>query len=282
MKSIPRIPMRVQYPYLYSTEFLRQQMTTLDERRQLSWARGDGDSLWRDEDNPLVTVRVATYGRGRLVVDRAVRSALAQTHENIEVVVVGDDCEEETVQAMSEVTDPRVRFLNLPARGLYPQIPHLRRKVAGAHPMNVGNLLARGSWITPCDDDDTITEDHVEALLEATRERRLEMVYSKADDEGRPGEWGIVGKEPLARGDISHGSVLMRSELRFMPYSMTCWKMREPADWNMWKRMQSIGVRIGFLDQVTYRHHLSEAGRTLQSSDTPMPEAGVVEVTSGA
>ena len=32
MRSKPRIPMRVQYPYLYSTEFLRQRLTMLDER----------------------------------------------------------------------------------------------------------------------------------------------------------------------------------------------------------------------------------------------------------
>ncbi len=267
-----RIPMRAQYPYLYGTEFLKQQIQIADERRTLSWIR-DGEPLcYEDEPNPLVTVRIATYGTGRTVVDRALRSAIEQTYENLDIVVVGDCCAEDTVEAMAEVDDERVRFVNLAERGNYPPLAHHRRKVAGAHPMNVGNLLARGRWIAPCDDDDELTPDAVEVRLEACRQQRLEMVYSKAEDESQPGQWTSVGKEPLARGDVSHGSVMFRSELRFMPYSMTCWKMREPSDWNLWKRMEKIGVRVGFVDHVSYRHHLSQAGRTKLALTDQAPE----------
>ena len=44
--------------------------------------------------------------------------------------------------------------------------------------------------------------------------------------------------------------------LRFMHLSNTCWKREQPADWNLWSLMMAIGVRHGFLDRVTYRHHL--------------------------
>jgi hypothetical protein len=272
---MPRIPMRVQYPYLHGTEWVHQQIQMLDERRVLGWVRHGRELCYDDEPTPMVTVRVATYGRGRTVVDRAVRSALEQNYENIEVLVVGDCCDDDTVEAMAEVNDERVRFVNLAQRGWYPPLAHHRRKVAGAHPMNVGNVLARGAWIAPCDDDDEITPDHIDVLLAACRERRLEMVYSKAEDETFPGVWTSVGREPLARGDVSHGSVMFRSELRFMPYSLTCWKMKEPGDWNLWKRMERIGVKIGFVDHVTYRHYLSEAGRTRLGHDTSSPSDSV-------
>ncbi len=267
-----RIPMRVQYPYLYSTEFVKQRVQAIDERRVLGWIRDGRDLCYVDEPNPLVTVRVATYGTGRTVVERAVRSAIEQTYENLDILVIGDATHDETVEAMAEVTDPRVRFINLPERGNYPPLAHHRRKVAGAHPMNVGNVLARGQWIAPCDDDDELTPDSVEVRLQACRERRLEMVYSKAEDESAPDVWTSVGTEPLARGDVSHGSVMFRSELRFMPYSMTCWKMREPSDWNLWKRMERIGVRVGFVDHVSYRHHLSQAGRTRLARQESQPQ----------
>lgn len=263
-----RIPMKVQYPFLFTSEWTHQQIQMIDERRALRWVRDGRDVCYEDEPNPLVTVRVATYGRGRMVVDRAVRSALEQTYENLEVLVIGDHCEDETVQAMAEIDDERVRFINLPMRGVYPRIAHHRRKVAGAHPMNVGNTLARGQWIAPCDDDDELTPDSVEVRLAACRENQWEMVYSKAENEDYPDQWSSVGKEPLAEGDVSHGSVMFRSELRFMPYSLTCWKMKEPSDWNLWKRMQRIGVRTGFIDHVSYRHHLSEASRTRLAQTT--------------
>ena len=264
--------MKVQYPYLRSSEWLHQQIQIQDERRTLGWIRQGRDLCYEDEPDPVVTVRIATYGTGRTVVDRAVRSALEQTYPNLDILVVGDSCAEDTVEAMSEIRDPRVRFINLPLRGNYPPLAHQRRKVAGAYPMTVGNQLARGAWIAPCDDDDELTPDHVEVLLASCRERRLEMVYSRAEDETHPGVWTSVGREPLACGDVSHGSVMFRSELRFMPYSLTCWKMKEPSDWNLWKRMERIGVRIGFVDHVTYRHFLSEAGRTrlAREADTPL------------
>ena len=169
------------------------------------------------------------------------------------------------MDAIAEVDDPRLVFVNLAHRGRYPPIAHHRRKVAGAHPMNVGNVLAKGQWIAPCDDDDELTPDSIEVRLRAAQQRRLEMIYGTAEDESEPGRWSRVGEEPLRRGGVSHGSVLFRSELCFMPYSMTCWKMKEPSDWNLWKRMQRIGVRTGFIDHVAYRHHLSQAGRTRQS-----------------
>ncbi len=217
-----------------------------------------------DEAEPLVTVRIATYNRGQMVVDRAINSALRQTYERLEVLVVGDHCDLATEQAVRSVTDPRVRFANLPYRGMYPVDPLKLWMVAGAAPMNAALRLLGGAWIAPCDDDDELTDDHVEVLLTQAKEHRLEMVYSKADMEERPGEWTEIGMWPLRHGHISHGSVLYSAGLRFLQHSESSWRLREPADWNMWRRMKAIGVRMGFLDRVTFVHHLEAYRRTTQ------------------
>jgi hypothetical protein len=188
---------------------------------------------------------------------------VAQTYERLEILVVGDHCDEPTARAVRSVADSRVRFVNLPTRGIYPTSPTPRRKVAGAHPMNAARYLAEGAWIAPCDDDDELTPDHVEVLLAAALAGRHEMVFSKATFEETPGQWRQVGSLPLRMGEISHGSVLLSSGLRFMTHSETCWKIREPSDWNLWKRMQRIGVRIGFCDRVTYTLNLPAREREL-------------------
>ncbi len=259
-----QLPMRVRMPWLYTTEMLRDAMVTLDDRRNLQQVRAGRPICWdpSEEDTPLVTIRIATYNTGMKVAERALASACSQTYENIEILVIGDNCDAETEAAVRSVDDERIRFLNLPARGTYPDLAHLRRKVAGAHPMNIGVSLASGAWIAPCDDDDVMTPDHVEVLLEAARRGPYEMVWSRVESEQAPGVYDIHGSPELKRGDISHGSVLYRSELRFMQYSLTCWKRREPSDWNMWKRMKRIGVKMGFDEHITYRHHLSQAMRT--------------------
>lgn len=251
-------------PKDFVSEWLRERIELKEERRLLLVSRSGRDVCWPDEESdPLVTIRIATYNRGRLVADRSIASALAQTYPNIEVLVIGDACDEPTREAVEGVADPRVHFINLPARGLYPTDDRKRWMVAGSVPMNVGRLLAKGAWIAPCDDDDELSPDHVEVLLTEARARRLEMIYSKARMEIAPRQWEVVGSTPLTHGRITHGSVLYSTGLRFMPHSNTSWKLNEPSDWNLWRRMKKIGVKIGFLDRVTYKHYLEAYRRDI-------------------
>lgn len=219
--------------------------------------RGERDVCWPEEDavDPLVTVRIPTYDRGRLVVDRAIASALAQTYRNIEVVVVGDGATAETVAAITSVRDPRVRFVNLPERGRYPDHPEHRWMVAGTPAVNRALELARGAWIAPLDDDDEFTPGHVETLLSVALEHRLEFVYGQSEMEGADGSWTILGSWPPAHAAFCHGSVLYSARLAFMRYDPEAWRLDEPGDWNLWRRMIAAGVRMGSIEQVVYRHH---------------------------
>jgi glycosyltransferase involved in cell wall biosynthesis len=252
-------------------ERLRDRLETAEDRRLLEVARGGRDVCWTDEGEaePLVTVRIATYNRGRLVAERALATAVAQTYERLEILVVGDACDDETVAAVESVGDPRIRFVNLGARGIYPDHVRWRRMVAGSAPMNAALALAKGSWIAPCDDDDELTPDHVEVLLDHARRHRLEMVYSRARAELWPDDWYDFGSEPLRKGGLTHGSVLYTAGLRFMRHSNTSWKMLEPSDWNLWKRMDRIGVRIGFCDHLTYIHYLGAVRRASELGESP-------------
>ncbi|HUP99641.1 MAG TPA: glycosyltransferase family A protein [Aeromicrobium sp.] len=239
----------------------RERLSATEEQRLLARVRAGRDVCWTvDEAEPLVTVRISTYNRADLLMERALPTALAQSYERLEVLVIGDATDEATDKAMRSVADPRVKYLNLPARGLYPEDAQLRHRVAGSHPWNVALALAKGSWIAPLDDDDEFTEDHVAVLLEDARRRRLEMVYSVADLQRPSGVWEKVGEEPLRAGGISHGTVLYSLGLRFFSYSMTCHYIPEPNDWNLWRRMRDAGVRIGFLDRTTFVHHESPHG----------------------
>ena len=224
----------------------RQRLAQVRDRRSRT--------LWTD-DEPLVTIRINTYNRGQLAVDRSVASALRQTYRNIEVLVVGDCCDAATEAAMLAVDDPRVRFVNLAERGVYPDDARQRWLVAGTDPGNAGIALARGAWIAPCDDDDELTDDHVEVLLRAAQAGQYEMVYSQAQLESAPGQWRVVGDPSLREGGVCHGSVMYARDLRFMQYSPTCFRMDGPGDFSLWRRMSWAGVRVGFVPHITYVHY---------------------------
>jgi len=90
---------------------------------------------------PIVSVIIPTLRRPAML-ERAVRSVLAQTFSDFEIVVVIDGPDEETVPAAIEALDPRIRVVALLANaGL-------------AEARNVGIRHAVGRYIALLDDDD--------------------------------------------------------------------------------------------------------------------------------
>jgi hypothetical protein len=223
-------------------------------RLLLARARLAAPDVW-SEPEPLVSVRIATYDRPAILVERAIASVLRQTHRRFEIVVAGDHAAPETAAALARVGDPRVRYHNLPERSRYARFPRSFWETAGSIAMNAALDRCRGAWIAPLDDDDEWLPDHLEALLEAARAHRLEMVYGKAAAETADGRWIEIGSAPLAHGAICHATVLYSARLLHLRYDPFAWLRDEPGDWNMWRRMAEIGARIGFLPRVVARHY---------------------------
>ena len=231
----------------------RRRIETRQDRAELLTIRDGADVAWRtDSGQPLVTVRIATY-RAAQTLHRSIDSALAQTYPQVEVLVVGDACDTATA-TVAEGYGDAVRFLNLPRRGQYPADPDRRWMVAGAAPMNAALDLARGAWIAPCDDDDVLTATHVERLLDRALVGRFEMVWSRAGMQQPDRSWRVTQGPPMRHGQISHGSVLYCTDLRFLRYNRRSYLGGAPGDWDLWRRMRDAGVRIGFLDDLTYYH----------------------------
>lgn len=233
-------------------ERFREAVQRREDRRLLTQARANRDVCWlTDEPDPVVTIRITTYNRAELLQHRALASALRQSYDRLEILVIGDGTDEATDRMMAGVTDPRVRYVNL--RRVVPVVPpgHAFWATLGVRAMNAALVLARGDWLAPLDDDDEFTDDHCEVLLRQAQQQRLEFVYSKSVvvPTGRE-----IGSWPMRSSGLTHGSVLYSLGLQFMRYNPDCWKRGEPQDWNLFRRMADVGVRIGFLDHVTYRY----------------------------
>ena len=108
---------------------------------------------------PLISVIVPTYRRPELVTS-AVRHALAQTHRDLEVVVVVDGLDEETVSALGAIDDGRLRVLVPP------------RNLGNAAARNHAIAAATGEWIALLDDDDYWMPDKLEVQLAAAKGAR--------------------------------------------------------------------------------------------------------------
>jgi glycosyltransferase involved in cell wall biosynthesis len=222
------------------------------DRRDLAAARMGSDAVSVAE--PLVTVRIATAGRLELLMQRALPSVLNQTYENLDILVVGDGCADDVGTAVNGIGDERIRYLNLPKHDGYPSRLVDRWLVAGSLPMNYGIEHAAGAWLAPCDDDDALTANHVEVLLTQAKRLNVEFVHSRTLlDLGDI--TAVIGRRKLTRGQVTHGSVLYSSRLRHFRYSTRSYLLGEPFDYNLWRRFAAAGVRMGYVDRVTYIYY---------------------------
>jgi glycosyltransferase involved in cell wall biosynthesis len=234
------------------------------DRPRLEAERRLHQTRYREEGEPLVTVCISTYHRSKLLVERCVPSVAAQTYRNLEILVVGDHCTDDTEKRLLEIGDPRLRWHNLPERPKLPRNPRHRHLVAGSHPKNKALELARGSWVAHLDDDDAYLPEHVEALLERAQEGDYEFVFGKQWGEVEPGVWKQIGREGFARGRrpfnrccIPQRTVMYRSYLRLFPFGVDTWRFGYGNDKVLWERMARAGVRAGFLDRVVARKYLA-------------------------
>jgi glycosyltransferase involved in cell wall biosynthesis len=108
----------------------------------------------------VVSVVIPTRARPYLI-GRAVRSALAQSFHDLEVVVVLDGRDEATTAALTAIADPRVRvtILEVPAGA------------AGAR--NAGVREARAPWVAFLDDDDEWLPTKIEIQMRVARASQL-------------------------------------------------------------------------------------------------------------
>jgi hypothetical protein len=229
--------------------------------RQLLWdlRASDAYEAAYAEDEPLVSIPIPTYDNHRRLGDRAIPSILAQTYENFEVIVVGDDAPAETAEVVASFDDPRLRFHNLPYRGPYPADRTARWHVAGVPPWNTALRMARGRWIAPLNDDDAFTPDHLEVLLRAARERRHEVAYGRIAQRAPDGGTEVLeGRFPPEWSHFNWQAAVYHAGLRIWELELAhaLWEM--PADWAMCRRMLRAGVRFGLVDDVVVEWFPSE------------------------
>lgn len=105
----------------------------------------------------LVSAVIPTRNRPQLLL-RAVHSALEQTYENLEVVVVIDGPDPATFAALSHITDPRLRVVQLD------------KGVGGSDARNRGVMEAKGEWIAFLDDDDEWLPTKIEKQMTVARQ----------------------------------------------------------------------------------------------------------------
>jgi glycosyltransferase involved in cell wall biosynthesis len=141
---------------------------------------------------PSVSVVLPTRNRSSLL-PTAIRSVLAQTFSDLELIVVDDASDDDTPRVTGGFTDPRVRILRRERPG------------GGAQARNDGIASATGELVAFLDDDDEWFPEKLEsqtALLRSA-DPRVGVVYSSYSVVDRESGQVLGRKVARDRGDLS-------------------------------------------------------------------------------
>lgn len=198
---------------------------------------------------PLVSVLVPVHN-GTATLERALRSALAQTYDRVEVIVVDDgssDASWELILAVAE-TDPRV-------------VPVRRDTASGgpAVPRNAAISHARGDLFALLDQDDHWLPEKLEKQLPEFRDTSVGVVYSDCwttEGESYLAQVAHLGSPPV--GDVS--AEILR--WNFVPACSAVWRramteaiglfaeeLSSVDDREYWIRAARAGFRFSFVPE---------------------------------
>jgi glycosyltransferase involved in cell wall biosynthesis len=217
---------------------------------------------------PLISVIIPTRHRAKLVL-RAIDSVVNQTFRDLELIVVVDGPDDETVAAVRSVSDPRLRMVINP------------RSLTAAGARNVGADLAIGDWIAFLDDDDEWLPDKLERQMNLASHLSSVLVTCLSQvvtpnatyiwprvayDNTKPIDEYLFDRRSFFMGDsfIQTSSYLLPRRL----FNKVRFDTRSPHD--DWEFLLSLtkkgGARIETAREVLVTHHLEEPRASLSSS----------------
>ena len=209
------------------------------------------------KERPLVSVIIATYNRSDILISRSVASVLNQTYKNLELIVVMDDCTDDTKKKLRAISDKRLKTYELNKGYQYPT-GRQGWYVAGVPPMNKGLDLASGDLIAHLDDDDEFLHNHIEIAVKMHTTTGCDFSYSLTEDihEDTLEPLGICGASPSApRMIVPHCTWVYDAKYKHEKYSD---EGKMAADKELWTRLYNKGLKFEFIDLVTARHYTNQ------------------------
>lgn len=226
--------------------------------------------------DPIVSVIMPCWNRERFIGD-AIRSVLAQTLADFELVVVDDGSTDGTREVVASFSDPRLRCHHCNHRGI-------------SAAMNTGLAAARGRYIARLDSDDVWLPEMLEIQVGVLESRpEIGLAYSRAectDSEWKPlgMSWGYPLRYPgetfrsMVYNDCTCNITVVCRRECFQRAGNYDEALETSEDLDMWLRV-ARHTQFAFTDRVLARvrlHGDSITGGISDSRDVQMEKRGMV------
>ncbi|WP_271894150.1 glycosyltransferase [Candidatus Phyllobacterium onerii] len=239
-------------------------------------------------DKPIISVLIPSYNHAEFI-ETTVNSILAQTHREIQVVIVDDASVDHSADVIRSINDERIvsRFL--------------ATNVGACQAMNIGLSMCEGDFIAVCNSDDVWVPDKLERQLEIFASgTKLGAVFSDVewiDDSSRSlSEADLLTFEPIFKQPnrsrftwikdltehgncLCHPSVLIRREVYENVGTYNNF-YRQLPDLDMWLRvLQHYDILVMPEKLVGFRVHENNTSRpSLTTSNRSINEHRLILV----
>jgi glycosyltransferase involved in cell wall biosynthesis len=226
----------------------------------------------RDGTSVLVSVVIPTKGRPTIV-QRAVKSALNQSLQQLEVIVVVDGEDPDSVAGLELLNDSRLCVLILP------------QSVGGAEARNVGVKRAIGNWIAFLDDDDEWLPNKLDRQLACatTAQAAFPVVCSayigrSVTGDAPFGRRAPIPNEPVSdymfsRKGFSYGENAIATSVLFVPRALMLSvpfnpELRRHQDWDWALRaLNTPGAGLYYISDPLTIYYMPERLTRLSEHD---------------
>ena len=224
--------------------------------------------VYLHKNNPLISVYIPTYNRRKLLESRSLPSVLGQSYQNIELIVIGDRCNDDTQNYIESINDKRVKFININYKKKpFPETKENLWLAGEVIAANYALTICNGEWIARLDDDDIFTKTHIEDLLKYANLSNLEFVsgMSQSEIEGKE----ILHDSPFLHSNYfknkhqkinntnsqlgAHSTWMYKNYLKIFKYNTNCWRKswNRVNDVDLAQRFFKAGVKMGYLKKST-------------------------------
>jgi glycosyltransferase involved in cell wall biosynthesis len=198
-----------------------------------------------EKKEPLVSVIITTYNAGEMLLRHSLKSVLQQTYKNLQIIVIGDGCTDNTEELMSQVFDERVWFINKK----HEVPPNDTWCWVGAIPINFGLNLCKGDYICHLDDDDFFLPDRIEKLVEFNKAVKADILHHPFRIFYLNDRVLTIESEYYGPGQITTSSMFYHGWFRRMEMEMNPDAI-EQGDWNKSRRMVEFGGKTARYPEI--------------------------------
>lgn len=211
---------------------------------------------------PLVSVVMPVHNAAATL-GSSVRSVLAQTHSDLELLVTDDASKDGSPELLAELaaTDERLRFRPAPERG------------GAARARNLAIERARGDYVAFLDSDDMWLPEKLERQLDFARLAQAPLTYTAyykidGDHTGEAAEFSPDGRVVRARSHVGYREMLLQNHIgaltamydrnrlgrRMLP------DIRKRQDYALWLSIMRPGITARGLDEPLALYRYQRAG----------------------